>query len=55
MVVILLLQAIAFVQLCILLRSGDVEVNPGPGLHPGKIMCAHFNSYTNNLTTHDRS
>ena len=31
MMVILLLQAIAAVQTSLLMRSGDVETNPGPG------------------------
>ena len=32
---ILLLQAMASVQISLLMRSGDVETNPGPGLYPG--------------------
>ena len=35
MLMVLLVQAIAAVQISLLLRSGDVEKNPGPGLHPG--------------------
>ena len=37
MMVILLLQARAAVQTSLLLRSGDVEKNPGPGLCPGEM------------------
>ena len=37
MMVILLLQAIATLQTSLLLRSGDVEKNPGPGLYPGEL------------------
>lgn len=37
MIVILLLQVIAAVQTYSLLRSGDVEKNPGPGLHSGEL------------------
>ena len=32
---ILLLQAMAAVQTSLLMKSGDVETNPGPGLYPG--------------------
>ena len=34
--VILLLQVTAAVKILVLMRSGDVERNPGPGLHPGE-------------------
>lgn len=37
---ILLLQAIAVAQAFLLLRCGDVEQNPGPGLHPGESIIA---------------
>ena len=37
MMVNLSLQAIAAVQSSLLLRSGDVERNPGPGLYPGEL------------------
>ena len=37
LMVILLLQARAAVQTSLLLRSGDVEKNPGPGLYPGEM------------------
>ena len=37
MMVILLLQARA-----LLLRSGDIEKNPGPGLYPGEM---HYTEY----------
>ena len=36
MILILLLQAISFIQSSLLLKCGDVESNPGPELYPGK-------------------
>ena len=33
-----LLQAQRFDQSSFLLRCGDIESNPGPGLHPGKFL-----------------
>lgn len=38
-VLILLLQVISAVKMSLILRSGDIEENPGPGLHPGE-MCS---------------
>ena len=35
MMMILLLQTIAAVQTSLLMRSGDVETNPGPGRYGG--------------------
>ena len=35
MMMILLLQAIAAVQTSLIMRSGDVETNPGPGRYGG--------------------
>ena len=43
MMVILLLLAVAAVQTSLLLRSGDVEMNPGPGRYPGKILQIYIN------------
>ena len=44
MILILLLQATSFIQFSLLLRCGDIESNPGPGIYPGKwtiiILCA---------------
>lgn len=34
--VVILLQAIVAVQTLLLMRSGDVERNPGPGRYPGE-------------------
>ena len=38
MMLILLLQATTFIQSSLLLRCGDIESNPGPGIYPG-IVC----------------
>ena len=38
MILILLLQAKAFFLSSLLLRCGDIESNPGPGIYPGIIM-----------------
>ena len=37
LMMILLLQAIAAVQTSLLIRSGDVETNPGPGRYGGEL------------------
>ena len=37
MMLILLLQVTTFVQSSLLLRCGDIESNPGPGIYPGKV------------------
>ena len=36
MMSILLVQATTFIQSSLLLRCGDIESNPGPGIYPGK-------------------
>ena len=37
MILILLVQATTFIQSSLLLRCGDIESNPGPGIYPGKV------------------
>ena len=37
MMVVVLLLAESIVTVSLLLRSGDVEQNPGPGLYPGEL------------------
>ena len=37
----LLLQAIAAVQTSLIMKSGDIELNPGPGLYPGIPFLCH--------------
>jgi hypothetical protein len=41
---ILLLQAMTAVQTTLLMRSGDVEMNPGPGLYPGGWLILKINT-----------
>ena len=35
MMLIILVQATSFIQSSLLLRCGDIESNPGPGIYPG--------------------
>ena len=48
MMLILLLQATTFIQYSLLLRCGDIESNPGPGIYPGKYYTM-FKHYCNNV------
>jgi hypothetical protein len=53
MMLIVLVQATFFIHSSLLLRCGDIESNPGPGIYPGKIILYNIvpgmNSYTRNL------
>jgi hypothetical protein len=46
MMLILLLQATSFIYSSLLLRCGDIESNPGPGIYPGKL---YTNTHCNNV------
>ena len=46
-ILILPLQATCFIQSSLLLRCGDIESNPGPGIYPGMLYISLYYDFLN--------
>jgi hypothetical protein len=51
MTLIVLLQATSFIHSSLLLKCGDIESNPGPGIYPGKVLYTGYelDTHCNNV------